>query len=221
MNHGISEVDSLAEEYEIFLLALNGIYLKSVSVGERSTLHSTKEVDGQSITIATNFLARFMQKVDIYIDSISVDASETLVESLDARREGIKTFVTNALIENVQQVQKQMRVGRKDYAKLLGNTHGGIGYLIQKKVAGIGFVLRDSIGRKYDALTFFKSAVKDFFYQSWVDMKLDQAKRSGRETFRVLYPDPSRDMVISIDPSIFTQELRSKIFHPNSHASVE
>lgn len=220
MNDDLLEAKAIVEEYEIFLLALNGIYLKVTSTGERVSLHSINEVDAEATEIAMNFMRRVLQQVDAYLSTLLVNASETLVESLNHRREEVKQFAMTALTENIQQVRRQMRLGKKDYIKLLGNVHGGIGYLVQKKVAGINFVLCDSLGRKYDALTFFRMAIRDFFYQSWIDMRLDEIERSGQETFRVVYPDPSRDMTISIDPSVFTKELRSKIFHPNSHALI-
>ncbi|WP_297478391.1 hypothetical protein [Ferrovum sp.] len=220
MNEDLLEAQAIVEEYEIFLLALNGIYLKVTSAGEQVSLHSINEVDEEATGIAMNFMRRFMQQVDAYLSTLFVNASETLIESLNDRREEVKKFAMTALTENIQQVRRQMRLGRKDYIKLLGSVHGGVGYLVQKKVAGINFVLRDSLGRKYDALTFFRMAIRDFFYQSWIDMRLDEIKRSGQKTFRVVYPDPARDMTISIDSSVFTNELRSKIFHPNSHALI-
>ena len=213
-----------AIEYELFLMALSGIYQSKITAGVKVSSLAVSEIKRESHNLATAFLERSIERLDNqikgYVESASGPIHDDAIESIDARRQEAVKTLQSALSENIIQVLRQMRRGGTDYSSLTKDEHGGIGYLIQNRVGKIKFVLVDSIGRKYEAVQFLRSAMRDAMYQIWIDVQIGQIKASEENTFLAVNQDPEKNVKFSFTETegmtTFNQENRKRAFHPNS-----
>lgn len=201
--------------YDLFLRAIAGRYQQIVSTGAKPSPFVVKEFVADSKAIGNTFIAMAEAEANKYLCSLNVDQTE--MDSSDLR--GALKLAVSA---NVAQLTKQIRTGATDYKKMLGNAHGSIGQLVQRKIGTVDFKLYDTADRRWNAQKLVRMVARDFAYQNYVTHTVKQLVGEGYAIARIIYDDPTkadREMTINLEYG-FTPDVMRKVFHQNATARI-
>ena len=216
----------LGDEYEMLLKALSGQYMSIVAPGIEITPHAIKSFIIDSRRLGNTFFQIAESEADKYLENLYGDSAELPQTALDAKYEFLN-LLRRTVMENAIQLSKMLRVGSSDYKRVIKDASGSLGLLLQKKMSVIEFKTHDSAGRKWDARRMVAVSARDFAYQTWLTMRVEQLLGEG---FKLGYierdvpKDQDRGFAFSLGEKIGAypafDEIRGKIFHVNSTARV-
>ena len=213
--------DTFAEvitaNYRLFLKAIAGVYQGKIAAGVTISPSSITDFVKEAELMAETFISTLCREDALYSSELNnVDRSVELIRGAKA-----------AVVENIAQISKIMRIGAGEQGKSLRYSHGAIGLLLQRKLGAIEFKLYDTAGRKWDAVKLMEITSRDFAYQSWIDQQVRLLRNEGisiayiqRDAAR----DSERGFAFSIGEPVdgypTFSEIRSKVFHVNSTARI-
>jgi len=218
----------LVAEYRLFLFALAGRYQQVRSPGVEITPRTIADLSYAAHDLGNTFYQLAMREIDDYMQAQSEDRSDALRDTLVVRSKEVKALIRRMVAENVEQTVMMTRTGMGSHTKLLKNTSGAMGMLVQKKAGEIEFKVTDTSGRRWQANKLLAVIVRDYAYQSAIDAQLDDMRSHGIKLAAAIRVNDAgyivEQVTFAIDgdvaghPSL--DEIRDTIFHPNSTAQV-
>lgn len=210
----------MKKEYDVFLFALAGRYLSAMAPGAEVTPKMVNDLKADVADLRDTYLSSASKSITAYVAELengdSTEQSVTLMNEL--------AMVTS---QNISTLIGRMKGVHQDALKSVKNAHGGIGLLLQKKLATPEFSVETSSGRKYKAADYVRGMTRDFAYRLWLSARMEQISWTT-DLATVSYDDPSHanyGLVFSISgdsteyPSFAS--LERSIFHFNASAKVE
>lgn len=190
--------------YELFLMALRGAYLTIVT-GNHGKLESGVEFDKLAYKLAENFVVS--AKREIVDSGYSVE---------NPRIETAVSFLIDAVVQNITQVRNRLTNGSVAEA-YSGSLKGAMMLLYRKQKEQIDFKLRDTANREWQAEKLFRTVLRDFSYQSYIDNVVYSGIAIGKKNFIARKSDGTR---IAFNSENF-ESIRKDVFHVNSNSVVE
>lgn len=199
-------------QYELFMLALTGLYLQRVQAKAGTPVH---ELQAKALEIRNTFLATATHSINTYQSTVS-DGSD-----MSAAGKFYKV-VAEVTLHNVAQT-----VALAQAAQLngFGSMSGGMGELVNKKFAGPELTVRVG-NRTYQADGYIANTARHYAYTEALKAKVAEIAQTS-DLAEVVYNDPAHDnngLVFSISgktqgyPSM--ESLARDVFHHNSSAWV-
>jgi len=196
--------------YEVYTLALTGVYLGLQSAGRGADAVTELRRQGLGLidtllNSASNMGARYLNTLP---DGPGVDVRETYFKA-ELHRIAIKNL--NDLIVRL------MGVGPRA-ADVLTRPAGAVGLLLQQRLSRPRFTVRDSAGRAWEAPKLVQVEARNFAYQSYVDVMLARSQSIGVDKIDIVYADPARNRTLALDEAIAQRKV---IFHVNATAQID
>ena len=195
----------LTASYELFLMALRGAYL-TVLTSNYSKLEAGVEFDKLAYKLAENFVVAAKKEI----------IENGGVSSENPRIEPAVSFLVGSVLQNITQVRDQLTKGTVAEA-FSGGLKGAMMLLYRKQKEQIDFKLRDTSNREWQAEKLFRTVLRDFAYQSYVDNIVFSAFALGKKNFIARKSDGTR---IAFTAENF-ESIRGTVFHVNSNTVVE
>lgn len=209
----------IAEDFEMFRLALAGRYYKDVNANIRITPRAVGDLHKDALTIAQSFVATVKTDVNKFAQAVGGES---------AHKHAINAFMYRAstiAMECVSTIMKRRR-GGEQVTSILGDASGGIGMLLQRNASEVEFYARDSAGRRWKAAAIIRLEARNFAHKAHIKNSAAQLSQVS-DLAKVVYPDPNHadfGMIVSLSgeskkyPSLAS--VMGSIFHPNSTATL-
>lgn len=211
--------ERLAREYQLFLFALSGQYLGLATSGIEASPATVMQLQRSGAALRETFLDAANRNVADFVAAIGMDAQ-------DASIGGFAAQMSEFTRQNIDTLVARIKGVKTDTLDAMGEMHGAMGLLLQKKLSTPEFKLVTASGRSFEAASLVRSQARDFAYQASIRAELARFA-AYTDLARVVYPDPEHkghDAVFSITgktagyPSF--QEIAMKVFHYNATAGV-
>ena len=213
---------TVTANYKLFLTALFGRYQSIIAAGVTVTPHAVREFATDATDLSLTFFSTVRDKIEHYQKELYLESGDSPQTAETAKDEALASL-NKAVLANIGQLVKLLRVGTADYKK----AGGAMGQLIQKKLGSVEFKVYDTANRKWDAVRIVTVTMRDFAYQTWVDQRLKQLQDEGYTLAQVKYDDPAkvgREIVFAIEKKVGDypnlDDIRASVFHINSTAKV-
>jgi hypothetical protein len=213
---------AVAEEYELFLQALNGRYLQVLTPGEAPSPMAIHGLIKGSARLRDALSERVSFEADALVSAHEKQVTPGAFEAMGRLRDLFKSDFAVIVAQNVNTLSRTARVGRDDLGKMFTQSlRGAMGELMQKRMSKIEFKVPDGAGRNWDATRYVSFLAREFVYR----VKLLRQLSDAGEVGEVFYPDHEADgMVFAISgdhPGMPTyKDIEKTVFHPNSKAEV-
>lgn len=208
---------SIAADYKLLLLALNGRYQQMRAPGVSVSPVAINNLRRDIFALSNTFLNSASAKISEYT-AANLDGGPDGLQTALAKREVVAfSYLRSIIYENVEQVIKAARFGIGGYSDLLAGARGSVGALVQARVGQIDFKGTDAAGRRWDAEKLVFVVVRDFGYQSYLDAEVERLKDAGVEELSILFSDGSESAPF---PVASFEDVRQSYFHPNSNRLV-
>lgn len=179
-----------------FIMAINGAYFVSRKVGVQATAHDI-ELGKQNVQTASYLFNKNLKGlINIYDSGKDTQVAQARIDSVSVQ-----------LIKKANRAI-QTGIGNGAAAMLGNNAHGGVGRLVARAAQTLDLSVVDSAGRTWkDPTKLIQTIVRDYHYQREVEWRINRLKEEGKSFFMVGEQGYSIKMF---------DELRSRLFHPNS-----
>lgn len=215
---------NVVQEHELFLMALNGEYLQSLTPGSKPSPADVVAFASSASATRNALNERVGAQAAELVSALEVGAQSAAKETMRGLLGDFQTEFARITMINVQTAIKALRVGRDELGKIFTSPMGGaMGSLLIKKLQKLDFKVPDTAGRKWDSQRLVLFAAREFAYRVTLTKQLDEI---GSGLAEVFYPDHESDGVVFIaqGPARGTfpayAELEKTVFHPNSKAQV-
>lgn len=200
---------------KMLLSATRGDLLMATTSGAPIAVGLARRRIAEYISI---FRERANQDLAAYSSSVEADGLE------HGRMEEV-LWVINQVAYRVTQDShssvRQAALGQWSVIDVLRGSTGALGQLAQQRFTNPKVAVKDTAGRQWDGEALLRFAVRNFAYQLAIDQVVNQAVTSGKKIV-VNHPEGEEGedgMVIDPTAADF-DELRAKVFHPNSRATA-
>lgn len=218
---------NVTTEYKMFLLALTGRYLQSITPGSLVTPMALKELEMDASRLAHNAVALINGQIQkwslLATDDLPNEAAISVAKNFQALQIAISVIVR----KNVATALDALRFSRGDLGKMLHGAHGAMGLLVQRRIQSPEFKATDSAGRTWDAEKLFRFLVRDFLYQTTIYTDVVRLADKGFTTAWVYYGATGHKyegLEFALSDSVkglpTFAEIRATVFHPNATAQV-
>lgn len=212
--------EQMKKEYEVFLFALSGRYLSAMAPGAEVSPKMVNDLKASAASLRDTYLRTASQTIAVYVAQLDngngTEQSVTLTNEL--------AMVTS---QNISTLIARMKGAHQDALKSVKDAHGGIGLLLQKKLANPEFTVETASGRKYKAPDYVRGMTRDFAYRMWLNARMEEISWTS-DLAMVTYDDPSHSSYgkvfsISGDSTEYPSfaSLERGVFHFNASAKVE
>lgn len=213
---------SINDQFELFLLALNGEYLRLTQPGV-DRLQAVNELrrfihrQGQALR------ARISDEVNAYVGELGLSENEARRASVGALVLGLRADVSQIITAVTNQALLALRAGRADLGKMFNRSlHGAVGELVLKKATKLDFKAPDSAGRVWDAGRLMNFTVREAIYRLTLMKQLDELPGDVGEVFN---PDHPEDGMLFSKTGVTLglptyADIEKSVFHYNSTAEV-
>ena len=209
----------LKSEYELFLFALSGRYLSVMTPGVSVSPMLINQFEQSSGELRDTFLKTANRTVADYLGVTDLDTVKAL--SL-----GFADELARATRQNIDSLVNRMKGAKNSELDAVGEVHGAMGLLLQRKLATPEFNVVSESGRTFKAVPFVKSQARQFAYQSWLQIQMMGFSWEG-DLAQVIYDDEghkNNGLVFSMSgatkgyPSF--DDIAETIFHYNAKAKI-
>jgi len=208
------------KEYEVFLFALAGRYLLAIAPGAEVSPMMINDFKTQAVTLRETFLHSAMQSITSYLTAINSGRVTELSVAFGNE-------LNHATLQNIQQLVASMKGVGQVATKSVKDAHGGLGLLIQKKLASPDFVLKTPAGRKFKAPDLIRLMAREFAYRQWLHQQIEDIAKTG-DLAQIYYDNPDHvhsGTVFSIsgetEGHMTWAWAERVVFHYNSTAMVK
>lgn len=205
----------IEQDYELLLFALNGRYQQFRAPGTAVTPLAVSTLEADARRLVYTFTTNVGDKLERYAWDLKEGLTDGAQASIAMRFWSISNLIADILADNLRQVSKMTRTGMTGVADILRGSTGAIGNLVQRKVGQIQFRANDTAGRNWSAKVLFKTVVRDFAYQSWLDAEMDKYMSAGHDLMETSKGDVFS--LLGTEGHSYIGDVRHKFFHPNSH----
>ena len=204
---------SFKAEYELFALALTGLYYQRTVSSATAPVH---ELQSKALVMRDSFLKSAGRAISSYEQSIAI--GESLKDNTT-----FFSVLSNVTLQNVAQI---VSLARAATLNGFSGMSGGMGELVNKRFTSPELTAR--VGQKsYQAANHIYTNARHFAYIEALKSKIVEISISS-DLARILYPNPehaNNGLVFSISgntagyPSM--DSISGSVFHYNSTAWVE
>jgi hypothetical protein len=209
----------LKREYDLFLFALAGRYLSLMAPGAEVSPFMVRQLKEAGAALRETFLQLANQRVTDYVSTYASASAEN-------RGKAFLNDLSGLTNQNVNSLTLKMKGAAKSALSSVQGAHGGIGLLLQRKLATPEFKVVMTSGRTFDAAPLVKSLARNFAYQTWIDHTLTEIGATS-DLAQVQYADPAHagfGQIFSISgntagyPSY--DQIAAEVFHFNAQATI-
>lgn len=218
---------SVTTQYKLFLLALTGRYLQSITPGSLVTPMALQELQRDASQLAANFVSVTNKQIQEWSLLATDDLPQEAAISVAREFHGLQTAINGIVRKNIATALDALRFSKSDLGKTLHGAHGAMGLLVQRRIMSPEFTATDTAGRTWNAEKLYRFLVRDFFYQTSIFRDVTRLADTGHSTATVHYDTPGHEyegLEFSLDEELpgmptFAQ-IRKTVFHPNATAQV-
>jgi hypothetical protein len=209
----------LKSEYDLFLFALSGRYLSVMAPGVSVSPMLVTQFEQSASELRETFLKTASRSIADYVGVSDVDTVKALSQ-------GFNEELARVTRENIQSLSSRMKGVKNSELDAVGELHGAMGLLLQRKLSTPEFNVTSVSGRVFKAAPFVKAQARQFAYQTWLQLQMVGFSWEG-DLAQVMYDDEghkNNGLIFSMSgatpgyPSF--DDIAETVFHYNATAKI-
>lgn len=218
-------LDRACAEHNLFLTALTGAYLSDASAGVQASPKRVSDFARRALDLTGAYIQTMRDIAQRAVDEFDQAGDPELHHQLANRARTLTAELQRLATENAHQLMRQLRGQSVDFSGYAAS--GAVGLLVQQRMARPQFVNTDTAQRRWDAGRLVRLLVRDFLYQSQIDVQVAEAARLSDQA-QVRHERAEHQhcgMRVSLTgkhPHLpFIGQVRDTVFHVNATSWIE